>query len=80
MKTYQVAFSAEWGAPSDFFLTAISEAAISIPSCLMCKRSHQWPADENSLTLVTCFSFYYVGAATERFIVRARQVARVGGG
>ena len=30
---------------------------------------------ENSLTLVTCFPFYYVGAAPKRFIVRARQIA-----
>ena len=28
-----------------------------------------------SLTLVTCYPFYYVGAAPKRFIVRAREVA-----
>jgi sortase A len=41
-----------------------------------------WPSDvqvvqrssENILTLVTCFPFYYVGAAPKRFIVRARQI------
>jgi sortase A len=27
-----------------------------------------------TLTLITCFPFYYVGAAPDRFIVRARQV------
>jgi sortase A len=27
-----------------------------------------------TLTLITCFPFYYVGAAPERFIVRARQI------
>ena len=33
-------------------------------------------SSENSLTLVTCFPFYYVGAAPKRFIVRARQIGR----
>lgn len=33
------------------------------------------PTEEPSLTLVTCFPFYYVGAAPERFIVRARKIA-----
>ena len=32
------------------------------------------PSDEPILTLVTCFPFYYVGDAPERFIVQARQV------
>jgi len=32
-------------------------------------------SEENTLTLVTCYPFYYVGPAPERFIVRARQVA-----
>jgi sortase A len=32
------------------------------------------PTSEPVLTLVTCFPFYYVGAAPERFIVRAREV------
>jgi sortase A len=32
---------------------------------------------ENTLTLVTCFPFYYVGAAPKRFIVRARQIGRL---
>jgi sortase A len=27
-----------------------------------------------TLTLITCFPFYYVGAAPDRFIVRAREV------
>lgn len=34
------------------------------------------PSGGNSLTLVTCFPFYYVGAAPKRFIVRARQISR----
>ncbi len=33
------------------------------------------PTSEPSLTLVTCFPFYYVGAAPKRFIVRARKVS-----
>jgi len=31
----------------------------------------------DSLTLVTCYPFYYVGSAPKRFIVRAEQVAEV---
>lgn len=34
------------------------------------------PTDEPVLTLVTCYPFYFVGDAPERFIVRARQVGR----
>jgi sortase A len=33
--------------------------------------------NENTLTLVTCYPFYFVGNAPKRFIVRARQVSRV---
>jgi sortase A len=32
------------------------------------------PTDRPSLTLVTCYPFYFVGNAPDRFIVRARQV------
>ncbi len=32
------------------------------------------PTSKPALTLVTCFPFYYVGAAPERFIVRARKI------
>lgn len=32
------------------------------------------PTDEPALTLVTCYPFYYVGSAPERFIVRAHRV------
>lgn len=35
------------------------------------------PSGENTLTLVTCFPFYYVGAAPKRFIVHARQIGRL---
>jgi sortase A len=34
------------------------------------------PTGENVLTMVTCYPFYYVGAAPKRWIVRARQVVR----
>jgi len=33
------------------------------------------PSSEPTLTLITCFPFYYVGSAPNRFIVHARQVA-----
>jgi len=32
------------------------------------------PTDEPALTLVTCYPFYYVGSAPERFIVRAYRI------
>jgi sortase A len=32
------------------------------------------PSSGQTLTLVTCYPFYYVGAAPRRFIVRARRV------
>jgi sortase A len=33
------------------------------------------PSSDNLLTMVTCYPFYYVGAAPKRFVVRARQVS-----
>lgn len=33
------------------------------------------PTSEPALTLVTCFPFYYIRAAPERFVVRARKIA-----
>lgn len=35
------------------------------------------PSSDNTLTLVTCFPFYYVGPAPKRFIVHARQIGRL---
>ena len=32
------------------------------------------PSAENMLTLVTCYPFFYIGAAPKRFVVRARQL------
>lgn len=66
--------------PGDFITlrTAASEyryevqwTAIVPPSALRVIQ----PTSEPSLTLVTCFPFYYVGAAPERFIVRARKIS-----
>jgi len=33
------------------------------------------PTSEQALTLVTCFPFYYVGAAPDRYVVRARKIS-----
>lgn len=33
------------------------------------------PTSEPALTLVTCFPFYFVGAAPERFVVRAHKIS-----
>jgi sortase A len=33
------------------------------------------PTPDNTLTLVTCYPFYFVGAAPERFIVRAHRLS-----
>lgn len=35
------------------------------------------PSSDNTLTLITCFPFYYVGPAPKRFIVHARQIGRL---
>jgi sortase A len=35
------------------------------------------PSGENTLTLVTCYPFYFVGHAPKRFVVRARQVTSI---
>jgi LPXTG-site transpeptidase (sortase) family protein len=34
------------------------------------------PSSNQSLTLVTCYPFYYVGPAPKRFVVRARRMDR----
>ena len=35
------------------------------------------PRTGDTLTLVTCYPFYYIGSAPKRFIVRATQVAAI---
>jgi sortase A len=37
------------------------------------------PATGNTLTLVTCYPFHFIGAAPKRFVVRARRVDRASG-
>jgi sortase A len=37
------------------------------------------PTDEQTLTLITCYPFYYVGAAPERFVVQAALLSTRGG-
>jgi len=34
------------------------------------------PGERDSLTLITCYPFYYVGHAPKRFIVRAERIAQ----
>ncbi|MBI4447051.1 MAG: class D sortase [Acidobacteria bacterium] len=36
------------------------------------------PSGHNALTLVTCYPFYYIGKAPQRFVVRAREVSNAG--
>jgi sortase A len=36
------------------------------------------PTPDSTLTLITCYPFYFVGAAPERFIVRARRISSAG--
>jgi sortase A len=35
------------------------------------------PGPQDELTLVTCYPFYYIGSAPDRFIVKAREIAQV---
>jgi LPXTG-site transpeptidase (sortase) family protein len=37
------------------------------------------PTEDTMLTLITCFPFYFVGPAPERFIVRAKLLERSNG-
>ena len=39
-------------------------------------RSFYQPSETPQLTLVTCYPFYYVGAAPQRFIVRAELIGQ----
>jgi len=33
------------------------------------------PTSERTLTLITCYPFFYVGSAPDRFIVQAREAS-----
>jgi len=52
------------------FRYQVESAAVVPPSDVSVLKS----LGGRTLTLITCFPFYYVGAAPDRFIVRARQV------
>jgi sortase A len=52
------------------FQYQVQSTTIVAPSHTEVLRS----SGDNMLTLITCFPFYYVGAAPDRFVVRARQI------
>jgi len=55
--------------------TAIGEVAYSVSSIQIVEPedvSVLHPTDESTITLVTCYPFYYVGHAPKRFIVKAK--------
>jgi sortase A len=53
------------------FQYQVEATAVVPPNDIQVLQSSTGP----TLTLITCFPFYFVGAAPNRFIVRARQVA-----
>jgi len=55
---------------SDKFHYEVESTAVVLPSDVSVLRA----SSGRTLTLITCFPFYYVGAAPSRFVVRARQV------
>jgi sortase A len=55
------------------FVYRVESTEVVLPSDVQVLQ----PSRENTLTLVTCYPFYYVGAAPKRFIVRARQIGRL---
>jgi len=55
------------------FVYQVESTEVVLPSDVQVLQ----PSHENTLTLVTCFPFYFVGAAPKRFIVRARQIGRL---
>ena len=56
--------------PGGDFQYEVESTAVVPPSDIQVLE----PSSERTLTLITCFPFYYVGPAPNRFIVRARQV------
>ena len=58
--------------PDGEFAYQVESAKVVLPSDVQVLQ----PSSENTLTLVTCFPFYYLGPAPKRFIVRARQIGR----
>jgi len=61
------------------FKTAAGEYRYRVVSVKIVKPAEVWvlnPDDGNQiLTLVTCYPFYFVGSAPDRFIVRAERIA-----
>jgi sortase A len=53
------------------FTYQVESTQIVTPQDVSVLKAAQYP----QLTLVTCYPFYYVGSAPERFIVKARQVS-----
>jgi sortase A len=58
------------------FSYQVESTAVVSPSDVAVLQAH----GGRTLTLVTCFPFFYVGPSPDRFIVRARQVESVRGG
>jgi sortase A len=57
----------------DYFVYRVRETRIVRPS----NREVLQPARDSKLTLITCYPFYYVGSAPNRFIVEAELTNRV---
>lgn len=56
--------------PDGEFEYQVESTQVVVPSDVQVLQ----PSSEKTLTLITCFPFYYVGPAPKRFIVRARQI------
>jgi len=59
--------------PEGDFQYEVESTAVVAPTDVGVLR----PSAEPTLTLITCFPFYYIGPAPKRFIVVARQVGRL---
>ena len=58
---------------SDYLVYRVRETKIVKPT----NKQVLQPTDESKLTLITCYPFYYVGSAPNRFIVQADLTNRV---
>jgi len=56
--------------PSAYYKYAVESTAIVDPANVQELQN----SAQSTLTLITCYPFYFVGPAPQRFIVRARQV------
>jgi sortase A len=61
--------------PGNSYVYEVESTQIVKPRDVQVLQPNGYP----ELTLVTCYPFYYVGSAPDRFIVKARQVAQVYG-